>query len=82
MRSTCANLSARAAKAGDYNGAGYWRNESRAQETRWEQYVNQALLNDRGLDDVEMRLRSSLGSRHGLDIVGAYDELFARGARP
>jgi hypothetical protein len=72
----------RAMKAGDVNAAGYWRNEARAQETAWEDHVKMALLNDRGIDDVEMRMRSSQGSGHGLDIMSAYDELWARGSRP
>lgn len=76
------HLAARAVKTGDINAAGFWRNESRAQETRWEQFVNQALLNDRGKDDVETRMRSTLGGRHGLDIQTARDELWARGLHP
>lgn len=73
------HMAARAAKGGDFNGAGYWRNEARAQETRWEGYVAQALLNDRGLDDVETRLRSSQGVSVGRDITTAHDEIWARG---
>lgn len=76
------HLAARALKTGDANAAGFWRNEARAQETRWEQYVNQALLNDRGLDDVETRLRSSWGAPYGLDPMTAYDEIWSRGLRP
>ncbi len=75
-------LAAKAMQSGDANGAAYWRNESRAQENRWEQYVNQALLNDRGTDDLETRLRSSQSGMHGMDIMTAYDELWARGTRP
>jgi hypothetical protein len=75
-------LAARAMQAGDAAGAGFWRNESRAQETRWEGFVNQALLNDRGLDDLETRMRSSMGPVSGTDILTSFDEIWSRGQRP
>jgi len=75
-------LAARAMQAGDAAGAGFWRNESRAQETRWEDFVKQAILNDRGLDDIETRMRSSLGPISGTDILTSFDEIWARGQRP
>lgn len=72
-------LAAKAAQAGDYPGAAFWRNEARAQETRWETLLDQAILNDRGLDDVETRLRSTRWGGVGFEIRTAFDEIAARG---
>jgi hypothetical protein len=43
---------AKAAQAGDVNAAGFWRNESRAQETMWERHIQDAIKADTGASDV------------------------------
>lgn len=62
--------------------AAFWRNESRAQETRWERLKRDAGFADRGLDDLSFVLQSVPTLRRQRDVVTAFDEFFARGDRP
>lgn len=72
-----------AANAGRIEEAGYWRNESRAQSTSWEDQIREAAKADRGMDDVSFILHTSgLGSTWGRDIVNARDFVWAQGNRP
>lgn len=73
---------AKAMQAGDVNGAALWRNEYRAQSTVWERLLKQAIATDRGSDDVTMILESRSAAPRLTDIRSAYDEVWARGARP
>lgn len=72
-----------AANAGRIEEAGYWRNESRAQSTSWEDQIREAAKADRGMDDVSFILHTSgLGTTWGRDIVNARDFVWAQGNRP
>lgn len=64
-------LASRAARQNQFEAAAYYRNEMRAQETKWEQYVLQILSQDRGLEDAHFRVQSSLGLHSGGDIMTA-----------
>ena len=68
------------ANANRIEAAGFWRNESRAQETKWEQYIMEAARTDRGVDDVTFMLNYLGISGHGgYDIIDAHDEVWIRG---
>lgn len=73
---------ARAAQKGDVNGAALWRNEYRAQETRWERIMMDTFRADIAGDDLTFILTTRDGPRTGRDIVSAQDEIHARAARP
>lgn len=48
--------SAAAARAGNVELAGYWRNEARAQETKWGRTMGLIAAADQGADDMDMLL--------------------------
>lgn len=57
---------AKAAQAGQPDIAGFWRNESRTQETAWEKRVTEAIGTDRGTDDISAILMlGNSGNRQG-----------------
>jgi hypothetical protein len=71
---------AQAARKGAMDAAAYWRNEYRAQETKWSQYIRDAVRTDRGVDDVSFILSGygsgwSAGNR---DIMTAHDLVWNR----
>lgn len=71
------------ANGGDVNGAGYWRNEARAQATSFKEQIQDAARTDRGQDDISFIYHTlGLGGGTRRDIVTAYDEVWARGSRP
>ncbi len=66
--------------AGQLEVAAHWRNEYRAQETRWEQRIVEAFSANAAVDDVSVVLRSlTAGPR--IDITTARDDIWARGPR-
>lgn len=71
-----------AVEAGKLEAAAFWRNESRAQETRFDRNLYDAARSDRGADDSTFLLGHRAGFAGRRDIVTARDEIFARGARP
>ena len=73
----------KAIRAGNMDAAGFWRNDYRAQETKWGKIKQEMLRADKGADDVTFILRHA-----GLDmstdgiIRTAREEIWARGNRP
>jgi hypothetical protein len=73
-------MASKAAQAADIQGAGYWRNESRAQESTFEQAILRAVQADRGVDDTSAWLRSSIPYNRGHRyITDAHSEVWSRG---
>lgn len=74
---------AEAARAGNVEMAGFWRNEYRAQETVWVGREIPAIVKrDQGVEDKVVLIRS-MRSRSSLrSIETARDEVWARGSRP
>lgn len=68
--------------AKDKEGAAHWRNEYRAQETRWRAtFLPQLVKRDQAVEDLALVMRS--GMRQGMrDVRTARDEIFIRGNRP
>lgn len=64
-------------RSGDANGAGFWRNEARSQETTWNRSMQDAARADRAIDDVELRIGRTNGVRP-FEIRNARDEVLAR----
>lgn len=73
---------AKAADAGKVDMAGFWRNESRAQETVWERRIGEATRQDRGTDDATFLLAANDQAGTWHDIVSARDQVLATGSRP
>lgn len=74
---------AQSLRAGKDTIAATWRNEYRAQETRWKQYIEDAIRTDRGEDDVTMVLRTFANNNYPpLDITDARGYVWANGNRP
>jgi hypothetical protein len=72
---------AQALDAGKQEAAAHWRNEYRAQETRWESMVLRAIQADKGVDDSTFILQS-MNTRFVGDITSARQEIAARGNWP
>lgn len=71
---------AQAAHEGKSDEAAYWRNEYRAQETKWKQYIKDAARTDRGGDDLSFIL--DLERSHSrADIQNAHDQVYANWPR-
>lgn len=71
---------AQSARKGVLDAAAYWRNEFRAQETKWREYIRDAARTDKGVDDVSFILSGfgsgwSVGDR---DIISAHDLVWSR----
>lgn len=70
-----------AAARGEVDRAAFYRNEYRAQETRWEQKKKMLKAADSGADDAQFLLRT-LSTRYNTaldrDISTAYDEVWSR----
>lgn len=72
---------AKAARTGQVDAAALWRNDARAQETRWRELINQAILQDRGSDDLTFVTQTVSGYGHAYeprDITSAYDHTWLR----
>lgn len=72
---------AKAAHAGQVEAAALWRNDARAQETRWREMVNQAILQDRGPDDLTFVTQTAAGYGGAFgprDITSASDHVWSR----
>lgn len=72
---------AAAAHGGDVNAAALWRNDARAQETRWRELVNQAIIQDKGVDDATFVVQTA--TQYGRvagprDILSASDQVWSR----
>ena len=72
----------KAAKKGDVNSAGFWRNESRKKKTNKKKIIKDAFRYDSSVDDKTFILERLGALRIGGDIKNAYSEVFARGSRP
>jgi hypothetical protein len=73
---------AMAADAGEMERAAFWRNEARAQETRWEMVKRRAREADSGVDDIGFLLSTSTYGPYGSpdhDIKTAYQDWVSRG---
>lgn len=73
---------AKAADNGQADIAAFWRNEYRAQETKWELVLQRLLKADTVLEDLTWITRSTRGTWGLTDIATAREEVWARGARP
>jgi hypothetical protein len=69
---------ARAARAGQNDAAALWRNEYRAQETRWEAIQRDAAGADLGGDDVALIFDTMRGAATPTEIRDAHDEVWSR----
>lgn len=72
---------AKAMKQNMADKAQFWRNEYRAQETKWKDTQERARMNDHGLDDMQILVRTGDGTSRR-DISSARDFVVARGQRP
>lgn len=72
----------RAAREGKVDAAAFFRNDYRAQETRWNDYKREAHRSDRATDDLGFVLQMNRSRYGGRDIVSARDEVYVRGQRP
>lgn len=72
---------ATAAEAGKVEMAAFWRNEYRAQESKWEKAQQRMVKQDRGVEDLHLVLGDH-GINTFFDIRNAHDEIYARGNRP
>lgn len=73
---------ARAADAGNVDIAGFWRNEYRAQETKWQMVLQRLLKADVVLEDLHWIMRSTRGAQPRGDIATAYDHVYTTASRP
>lgn len=74
-------LMAEALRKQDKEGAAHWRNEYRAQETRWlKVFKPQLIKRDQALEDFAIEMRD--GRTGYRDVRSARDEVFVRGNRP
>lgn len=72
---------AEALRKNDKDGAAHWRNEYRAQETRWASKSLPALIKrDQAIEDLGLVMRAPGGARR--EVRTARDEVYVRGARP
>jgi len=70
---------AKAIDAGMLEAAAVWRNEYRAQETKWQRLIEDAARADRGVDDVSFIVQGyGDGGRMSPFIRTAHDEVYTR----
>lgn len=70
-------LMAKAASANNMEKAAFWRNEMNTRETKWKDYLVEAIGADRGEDDASFIMRT-VGSMSGpVDIMTARDHIAA-----
>lgn len=70
---------AKAARMGQIDKAGLYRNEMRAQSTEWERKMQDAIKADKGQDDITLILRThGAGMADDPLIMTAHDEVLAR----
>ena len=72
---------AREADKNNYDGAAFWRNEYRAQETKWQGVLQRLSRADAAIDDLHWTTLSAQGRWTG-DITTARDQIVAAGQRP
>lgn len=70
-----------AMKAGTFEQAAIWRNEYRAQETRWEKFKRDAVRQERGTDDRTFILKTLGMSFHDFEITNAHQHVLANWPR-
>lgn len=69
---------AKCADSKDLEGAAYWRNEMRTQETKWERYIVDLIGADRGEDDTTVLLQAAqMDGMNIQDITTATDHILA-----
>lgn len=67
-----------AARLGQMEAAAYWRNEYRAQETRWKDWMRDAARADKGVDDLTFIVQG-YGTRYGLPYIRtAHDQIYSQ----
>lgn len=67
-------------KAGNVEQAGFYRNEYRTQETRWKNYIEDMVKQDRGMDDISFiltSLRATMSADHDNERT-AHDYVYNR----
>ena len=74
-------LMAQAANAANVEKAGFWRNEMRAQETKWEQYIRELMHADNQGDDLSFILGNPDIGTASFDIQTARDQVLANWPR-
>jgi hypothetical protein len=62
--------------------AAVWRNEYRAQETKWKTYIQDAKRTDRGVDDATFIIQSIYGPQDQGEIRNARDYVFNKWGWP
>jgi len=67
------------ASSGRIDMAGFWRNEMRAQETKWDKCMREARFQAETEPDASIYLRSRFADFAEHDITNAYEEWIARG---
>ena len=70
-------LKGRALAADELEKGSIWRNEERAQETKWRTALSEAARRDRGSDDISLILRSRFLGEGSSDIVTAFDQVWS-----
>lgn len=83
MADACSSQSGKAARMGNLEMAGYWRNLYNQQITEFEKKVNRAIRNDRGAEDLAFMLRRGNWQRGGSfdfdPITTAFENFYSRG---
>jgi hypothetical protein len=76
-------LKSRARQAGDHEGANSWRNDEFAQQTRWDNVIQDAIRADRGADDTTFILSMFANAQSTRrDIVNAHDHVYSNWSWP
>jgi len=65
----CRLMSSQREKEGKLESAAYWRNEGRAQETKWQLIMRDAIKADRGSDDLSFILQRNAGPSYSESIL-------------
>ena len=72
-------MASKAANKGQVEVAGYWRNEARAQETKWDaDHWREAVMSDRAEDESTFILKHAGIEFNTYDITNAKDDILAR----
>lgn len=71
---------AQAVEKGKIEEAALWRNEYRAQQTKWDREIQKLVKMDQGVEDITLLLQSRFSRLSGsYDIRNAHDEVWSRG---
>lgn len=75
-------LKAKAYKDGKVDEGNSWRNDEHVQETKWERRIQEAIMADRGIDDISLILEWTGGSIRAGDIRNAHDYVLQNWSYP